>query len=52
MTPRPKWQTINQATKLTPVIPALRRCSQEDYRFKAGLGYTARYCLRAKKEEK
>jgi hypothetical protein len=33
-----------------PVIPALRRLRQEDLKFEAGVGYTARPCH--KKEEK
>jgi hypothetical protein len=32
----------------TPVISALRRLKQEDFEFKASLGYRARSCLRKK----
>jgi hypothetical protein len=35
-----------------PEIPALRRLRQEDPKFKANLGYTARLCLKKKKEKK
>jgi hypothetical protein len=33
----------------TPVIPALRRLKQEDYKFKASLGLTLRSYLKKKK---
>jgi hypothetical protein len=36
----------------TYAIPALRRLRQEDLKFKASLGYTARPHLKRKKERK
>jgi hypothetical protein len=33
-----------------PVIPALRRLRQKDYKFKANLGYIAEPCLKKKKK--
>jgi hypothetical protein len=32
----------------TPVIPALGRLRQEDYKFQVGLGYIVRSCLKKK----
>jgi hypothetical protein len=36
----------SQAQLCTPGIPALRRLSQEDFKFKANLGYIVRWCLK------
>jgi hypothetical protein len=38
--------TVKQAWWHAPVIPALRRPRQKNYKFQASLGYTARPCLK------
>jgi hypothetical protein len=35
-----------------PVILAIRRLRQEDYKFKASLGYTGRTCVKTNKQQK
>jgi hypothetical protein len=35
-----------------PVIPALRKLSQEDFKFKASLGYLLKPCLKKKQNKK
>jgi hypothetical protein len=35
----------------TPEFPALRRLRQEDSKFKASLGYTAKPCLKNQKKK-
>jgi hypothetical protein len=35
----------------TPVIPALGRLRQENYKFKVSLGYTERICLKKPKDK-
>jgi hypothetical protein len=35
-----------------PVIPALMRLRKEDHNFQANLGFTARPCLKKKKDKK
>jgi hypothetical protein len=34
----------------TPVIPALRRQMQEDFKFKASCGYVEIFCFKKKKQ--